>query len=274
MGKHYYLYIDDSGSRFPDKKEQRRDDGMNCFALGGILVDKVEKIVLEEKYIQLCKKWRIIYPLHSTKIRGKRDDFYWLESSAKTNEKFLSDLEDFLIDIQVIGFATVIDRDGYNSRYKETYGDERWWMCKTAYNILIERVTKYVKSQDATFEVCFEEVGKTEDRAIIQYGKDLKTMGLPFNEKTSAKYSSLSAEDFKKFMLGDASRKKKESLFIQIADLYLYPMVKRKYDESYRPWNVLYKNGKVIDSLLKDEDLSNLGIKYSCFDTLESKNPE
>ncbi len=274
MGKHYYLYIDDSGSRNPDKKEPVRADGMNCFALGGILVDEVEKVVLEEKYRQFCQRWDITYPLHSTKIRGRRDDFSWLETSSKVDDKFLADLEDMLVSIPAIGFAVVIDRDGYNGRYRGMYGDKRWLMCKTAYSILIERVSKYVDKQEATFEVCFEEVGKIEDRAIIQYGKDFKISGLPFSKETSSKYSSLEAEDFKRLFLGDARRKTKKSLYIQFADLYLYPMVKRKYDESYRPWNVLFNMGKVIDSLLLPEEVSLQGIKYSCFDTQESKNPE
>lgn len=274
MRKHYYLYIDDSGSRFPDKKQIGRNDGMNCFALGGILVEETHKIILEETYKVFCEKWKIGYPLHSTKIRGKRDDFSWLEKSAKDNERFLGELEELMISIPVIGFAVVINRDGYNSRYKDKYGNERWLMCKTAYNILMERVSKYVMRENSTFEVCFEEVGKMEDRAIVQYGRDLKSVGLPFNKDTSAKYRSLSVDDFKKVMLGDPSRKKKENLFVQIADLYLYPMIKRKYDEAYRPWNVLFNNKKVIDSILTEEDVAVLGIKYSCFDSLESKNPE
>lgn len=274
MKKHYYLYIDDSGSRFPDKKQLERNDGMNCFALGGILVEETHKIILEEKYKVFCEKWEIGYPLHSTKIRGKRDDFSWLEKSAKDNDRFLSELEELMISIPVIGFAAVISRDGYNSRYKEKYGNERWLMCKTAYNILMERVSKYVIGEDSTFEVCFEEVGKMEDRAIIQYGRDLKSVGLPFNKDTSAKYQSLSADDFKKVMLGDPNRKKKENLYVQIADLYLYPMIKRKYDEAYRPWNVLFNSKKVIDSVLSGDDMAILGIKYSCFESPESKNPE
>ncbi len=38
MSMSYHLYFDDTGSRDPDHKADKRDDRMNCFGLGGILV--------------------------------------------------------------------------------------------------------------------------------------------------------------------------------------------------------------------------------------------
>ncbi len=276
--KHFYLYIDDSGSRFPDSAEvaDRRDE-MDCFALGGILIALNDKVYVKEKYIAFCEKWNISYPLHSTKIRGMRGDFSWLNDSGKKYKDFMEDLQKLLVEIPVIGFAAVIHRPGYNERYKEKYGENRWWMCKTAYSILLERVTKYVVSQGGTFEVCFEEVGTKENNAIIEYTKKLKVEGHPFSKETSNKYESLSCEVFKNTILGDARRKKKSNLFIQLADLYLYPMVKRKYDPFYLPWLVLFKNKKIIDSIVSEENCALLGIKYSCFDvrsTVNRQNPE
>ena len=140
------------------------------------------------------------------------------------------------------------------------------WMCKTAYSILIERVAKYVSSKGGNFDVRFEQVGKKEDRAIIQYAKDLKTTGSPFNKDTSSKYHSCGTDDYRKIVLGEPRGRTKNNLFIQIADLYLYPMAKRKHDPNYRPWQVLAENKKVIDALLQEDEYENLGIKYSCFD--------
>lgn len=271
--KHFYLYIDESGSRLPDNTDTQRRNGMNCFALGGFLVEETDKAILESKYLSFCDKWGIKYPLHSTKIRGKRDDFSWLNRDSKTNERFLEDLEGLLIDIPVIGFATVIDRDGYNVRYKEKYGQDRWLMCKTAFCILVERVTKYVKSVGGTFEIRFERCGPKEDNAIIAYAKSLKISGMPFSTDSSYVYNSLQKEDFKNTMLGIPKGKTKNNLFIQFADLYLYPMIKRKYDPAYRPWNVLFHKRKVIDSILSDEDIPLFGIKYSCFDD-KTKYPD
>lgn len=271
MKKHCYLYIDDSGSRFPDKQQPTRKDGMDHFALGGILIEKNHKEVLKEKYIEFCKKWFITYPLHSTEIRGMRGNFAWLKKNSKEKEEFLEELQNLLISIPVIGFAAVIHRPGYNNRYKKRYGDKRWWMCKTTYSILIERVAKYALKQEKTFEVRFEQVGKKEDKAIIQYAKDLKMIGSPFDKDTSDKYHPLTCADYQKVILGDPRRRKKENLFIQIADLYLYPIVKRKYDPSYKPWIILLHNKKIIDAFLMKENYADQGIKYSCFDESEKQ---
>lgn len=267
MKKHYYLYIDDSGSRFPDKQDSVcRADGMDHFALGGILVSENDKDVLKEKYEEFCKKWSITYPLHSTKIRGMRANFTWLVKNSKRKKNFFQDLELFLTSIPVIGFAAVVNRPGYNNRYKEKYENKPWWMCKTAYSILIERVSKYVQDLDGDFKVRFEQGGKKEDRAILEYAKSMKVKGLPFNPNTSGKYKALVGNDFKSLIVGEPRRRKKENLFIQIADLYLYPMIKRKHDPNYPPWLSLHKHGKVIDAYLPDCDLEHKGIKYSCFD--------
>ena len=52
---------------------------------------------------------------------------------------------------------------------------------------------------------------------------------------------------------------------MQLADLYLYPMVKAGYDKNYRAYQELIKNGKIIDVVLKSEEIPTLGVKYSCF---------
>lgn len=262
----YYLYIDDSGSRFPNRQDHdSRRDGMDHFALGGVLLKDEDKDQVQQSYLSFCGNWSIDYPLHSTKIRGMRGDFIWLEGSSKQNEKFHDELEDFLLNLPVIGFAAVIHRPGYNSRYKDKYDGRPWWMCKTAYAILIERAVKFVRDQGGVLEVRFEEAGKREDRAIIEYAKKLKQEGMPFNQDSSKKYGVLMAEDFQSLVIGEPRRRKKDNLYLQIADLYLYPMAKRGYDSTYNPWVKLYKAEKVIDALIPEEQWGNLGIKYSCF---------
>lgn len=270
----YYLYIDDSGSRFPDKKSPIvRRDGMDHFALGGVLVKDTERIALLESYKAFVGSWDLDYPLHSSEIRSMRDNFIWLESSAKQREKFLEELETFLLGLPVLGFGAVVHRPGYNARYKEKYEGKPWWMCKTAYSILIERASRYVLSQGGKLRIRFEEAGKREDRAIVEYTKALKSSGMPFAANTSAEYNALTTEELKGVILGNAERKKKENAYIQIADLYLYPMAKRKYEPTYNPWIKFFEHGKVIDALLSEEELPYFGIKYSCFDHLENKKP-
>ncbi len=272
----YYFYIDDSGTRNPAKINFiNRSDGMDHFALGGVLVLEKDKKYIKDKYIVFCNNWKINYPLHSTEIRGMRNNFSWLKEDVKNREKFLNQLEEFLVSLPVIGFAAVVYRPGYNERYKKRYQDKQWLMCKTSYSILIERVSKYLRKTSSTLYLRFEGAGKKEDNLLIKYTRELKNIGHPFNSETSKKYKTLDSSDYKKIILGEPRRKNKENLFTQIADLYLYPMVKRVYDPEYPPWKIIYINKKVIDSYLDEDDLDTCGIKYSCFEYfLKNKRPK
>jgi len=260
-----HLYIDDSGSRDPDHNPVLdRRDRLDYFALGGVLVNEEDVDALLTQHRTFCDAHDITYPLHSHAIRGGRGDFGWLKRPEAAQE-FLTDLQDFLLDLPVVGIAAVIDRPGYVLRYREKYAERLWLMCKTAYSILIERAAKYADSQGRVLRVFFEETGKHEDRALISYAKDLKRDGMPFDGSNSAAYGSLAAEDFRRIVMGDPKRKTKATPMMQIADLYLYPMAKGGYDPTYRPYVKLMDNGKLIDALLKAEDRPTLGIKYSCF---------
>lgn len=233
--KRYYLYMDDSGSRLPDKIEAERKDGIDCFALGGILIKDGERAALQAAHTAFCGRWNITYPLHSTAIRGRRNDFAWLGKDREIEGRFLADLEGILLTLPVLGFAAVVHRPGYNERYKEKYGDQRWLMCKTAYTILIERVCKYVAAQGGTLSIRFEETGKQEDRALIGYTKDMKREGAPFDTGRSQQYGALGPAEYKGLIEGDPERLTKKSPAIQVADLLLYPMVKAGYDPTYGP---------------------------------------
>lgn len=263
----FYLYFDDSGIRFPDKQQKPiRDDGIDHFALGGILLKGEDRSKIIEGYKELRRRWRITYPLRSSDIRGKRENYVWLAEKA-VHDEFFKDLNDYLCEIPVVGFAAVVNRIGYNDRYEEKYGEKRWWMCKTAFSILVERATKFALANNGQLKLRFEEAGKKEDRAIINYCKDLKSSGMPFDSETSSKYSFLKANDFQGVLVGEPERQTKKSPLLQIADLYLYPMVKGGYDKMYAPYRMLMEKNKLIDALLPDEEVENRGIKYSCFDT-------
>ncbi len=36
----FHLYVDDSGSRYSDRPQAQRADGLDYFALGGVLIDE------------------------------------------------------------------------------------------------------------------------------------------------------------------------------------------------------------------------------------------
>lgn len=264
------LYIDDSGSRFPDHKpDAARADGMDWFALGGVLIEKDDLATALDLYRAFVGPWGIDYPLHSTKIRGRRGEFRWLGRDADRAGRFYRELGDFLVSLPVIGTACVVDRPGYNHRYQERYGDQRWLMCKTAYTIVIERALKYAQQRGAELEVFFEEAGAREDRALVEYHRELKRNGMPFDQGTSAGYDGLSPEAFRDGLLGDPARVTKKSPLMQVADLYLYPMVKAGY-EPYPPFDQLHAASRVIDALISEEERTRLGIKYSCFELVQN----
>jgi hypothetical protein len=108
-----HLYIDDSGSRRIDRyKTERRCDGMDCFALGGILIAEGAISTLLKAHATLTAKWKISSPLHSTKIRGRRDAFAWLGLDQSREENFLNELEKMILAFPSKGWlVSSIGRD-------------------------------------------------------------------------------------------------------------------------------------------------------------------
>jgi uncharacterized protein DUF3800 len=270
MTKKYILYFDDTGGRDPDKTNYahsgKRDDGMDCFGLGGVLIkeEDIDHILREHK--SFCSEWNLDYPLHSSRIRGGQGKFGWLKKPENAG-LFMPALQEYLLSLPVIGTACIIDRPSYVARYKKQYNEMLWYMCKTAFCILVERAAKFADKEGRKLEIFFEEAGKKEDRDIIQYMRSLKQIGSPFANNTSGDYEPLSANDFKRIILGEPRRKTKKVPMIQIADLYLYPMAKGGYDPDYPPYKKLIEEKKLIDCLLSEEEVALYGIKYSCFDT-------
>jgi hypothetical protein len=269
MTKKYILYFDDTGTRDPDKTSFQelstpRRDGMDCFGLGGIIIKEEDIDGILQKHRDFCGEWNIDYPLHSSRIRGRQGKFGWLKKSGN-EELFLPAIEEFLLSLPIISIACVIDRCGYVDRYK-TRHDRLWFMCKTAFCILVERTAKFVEGNGRKLEIFFEKSGKNEDRKIVQYLKDLKQQGNPFTPKTSGEYSPLTSEDYRRIILGDPRGKTKNVPMLQIADLVLYPIAKGAYDSHYRPYNKLREAGKLIDVCFSKDQVPFLGIKYSCFD--------
>jgi hypothetical protein len=269
-----HLYIDDSGSRNPDyqQSETRRDE-MNCFALGGILVKEEEVGALIAAHKAFCAEWKIVYPLHSHAIRGGREKFGWLKKPENALE-FLPALEELLLGLPIICIAAVLDRPGYVQRYAERYEDRLWLMCKTAFSILIERAAKHARREGRKLRVYFEQAGKAEDRALVEYTRSLKTTGMPFDQRGSAAYASLSANEFREIVRGEPRRRTKKVPMIQLADLVLYPIAKGGYDSRYRPYAKLVERGKLIDSLLSEGERPQLGVKYSCFERIYNEGPD
>ena len=168
-----------SGSRYSDKPQAQRADGMDYFALGGVLIDEAKIGAVLASHAALSDRWELTVPLHSTKIRGRRGAFSWLSTDQAKADAFLADLESFILDAPIVSMSCVIDRPGYVARYAEKH-PEPWLLCQTAFAILIERAAKYAQERDGRIAVYFEEAGKKEDRSILGYMKALKSVGMPF----------------------------------------------------------------------------------------------
>ena len=261
-----HLYIDESGARRPDRKPaEPRADRLDYFALGGVLINEEQIGEVVEAHRALLKKWNIETHLHSTKIRGRRGDFAWLGQDKAKEADFLSELEVTLLKMPVIGVACVIDRPGYTARYAKKH-PEPWLLCKTAFAILVERAAKHAHRHKAGLQIFFEQAGEAEDRAIQSYARLLETEGMPFDTQSSTAYKALAPEQFKEILIGQPNRITKQVPMAQVADLFLYPIVKGGYDASYRPYEELMKARRVIDAELTAEERPHLGVKYSCFD--------
>jgi hypothetical protein len=105
-----HLYIDDSGARRTDRDPQlKRRDAMDYFALGGLLTHEQNIGHLIDTHRRFAKKWQFEYPLHSTKIRGRRGSFAWLGTDSAKEQDFLSELEWMILGLPVVGLACVVD---------------------------------------------------------------------------------------------------------------------------------------------------------------------
>lgn len=259
------FYMDESGERAPQREISTPQTGVPWFSMGGILIKDSDEAEVRERHRVFCQKWNITYPLHSVEIRNKSQNFKWLNALQKdTLNTFYTDLENFILNIPVIGIACIISREGYHKRYIPKYGRNSWHLCKTAFNIAIERSLKYSISKNCRMRVYFERSNKQDDRRIKSYYSDLKISGMPFSSETSSTYAPLKQNDFSNYLY-DIKDKAKSSPMIQLADLYLWPISKCTIDQEYLPYLKLIERKRLIESYIPRADWPILGSKYSCY---------
>jgi hypothetical protein len=93
---------------------------------------------------------------------------------------------------------------------------------------------------------------------------------MPFAAANMALYGPLTAAEMKE-TLYEFRTKQKTSSIMQIADLYLWPMAVGGYHRSNVTYARLLGDKKLIDCHLQAEEISNLGIKYSCWELVRVK---
>jgi hypothetical protein len=163
----------------------------------------------------------------------------------------------------------VIDRPGYNHRYREKYGRQRWSLCKSAFHIVVERAAKYARESKCRLRVSPERCNKREDQMLKAYYAELKSVGLPFAVTTSEKYRPLSPAEFQQ-TLYEFKPKTKTSPMAQLADLYLWPICMGGYQADNRPYRRLVQDEKLIECRIPEPDRQMLATKYYCFDLVEA----
>ncbi|WP_271583275.1 DUF3800 domain-containing protein [Bradyrhizobium sp. CCBAU 45389] len=269
------FYMDDSGTRHPDHKVGKRaGHGYDWFALGGVLVADSDEALAREMHETFCRRWGLTEPIHSVEVRSRTKGFLWLERRPQRDRDiFYEELYQLMMGSPVVGLACVIDRPGYNARYREKYGRERWSLCKSAFTISVERAAKYARERRCRLRVMPERCNKAEDRVLKGYYENLKKDGPPFDPNTSEKYRPLSPQEFSETLL-EFAPKMKSSPMAQMADLYLWPICMGGYNPDCRPYERLKSDGKLIEYHLSREDWPNLGSKYYCFDGPEKPMPE
>lgn len=261
----FHFYIDDSGTRHPDHGDSNSGRQPNWFSLGGVIIEESEEDDLKATIQVFKDKWKITGPLHSSPIRQRKGDFAWLKDDEVQTQKFFDDLEELLVSAPVIGHGCVIDRTSYNLRYKEKYGRDRWSLCNTAFTIAVERAAKYAMRNGGRLRVFVESSSKPDEKKLQHYYHEMRGVGNPFHADRSSGYAPLEQEDLNKTLF-EFRVKQKSSPIMQLADLYLYPISRGRYESEYEPYRVLCSHQKLIDQHLDESEVAILGIKYSCFD--------
>lgn len=260
----YALFLDESGSRKPNPKDQA-----HFFALGGVFLERQNEEVVESLIASFKSRWQINphVPLHGSEIRSKKKNFAWLGKLPETEQEgFFEDLTQTITQCPVVVHACVVSRSGYLERYFQQYGQNTWEMTKSAFSILIERAAKFAATQHGSIMVYYEEAGKVEDDLMEQYFKELRTSGHPFNPATAQKYNPTPADDLSSLLRGIEGRKKSDAV-LQLADLCLYPVVTSRAQSDNRAYTAMKNAKMLVDCHLESNQVEFLGIKYYCFDT-------
>lgn len=261
------FYMDETGNRRPDQKPDRGRERRDWFGFGGVLINREDKAEAHEKWQAMVDAWRILHPFHISDMLSETKKWSWLSRiTEERRSDFWRDYRKFLSNAPVIGHACIINRPGYVARgYLEKHGADRWLLCRTAFDIAVERAAKYARSVDCKLSVVCEGAAGY-DHIVRGYFDDLKSNGLGFAEGASDKYGPLTQGEFAE-TLGSFETKGKASRLLQVADSYIYAIARGKYDQRFHLWRELRDHRRIINFQLGEADLIKaMGVKYSCFD--------
>lgn len=263
-----HLYIDESGTRHPDRPGTEAKHGHDWFGMGGILVNDEDVATVKQGLADFKKHWpKIKSPLHFTDMRAKKKNFAWLGTLEQAElNRFWSSYRTFLAAMPVSGTACVIDRPGYIARgYGSREGDAKWLLCRSAFDILLERSAKLARMKGRRLTVSFEMADPGTNQRVKSYYINLKHNGLAFDKQNSAKYEPMTVEQFAHTLLSIEGKDKANTL-MQIADSYIYSIARGSYEATYDVYDQIAKGGRLITDQVPGDKAAMLGIKTYCFD--------
>ena len=141
-------YMDETGNRQPDKRSDKSRQGRDWFALGGFLMLMSDEDEAKRLHEEIVDRLNVRQPFHFTDMLAEKKGFAWLGRLTQVErDRFWSDYKAFLCGVRALGMACVIDRPGYVARgYIEQHPDTPWLLCRSAFDITIERAAKYARA--------------------------------------------------------------------------------------------------------------------------------
>lgn len=210
------------------------------------------------------------HPLHLTDMHSRRKGFAWLDAlSARERGDFWADYHAMIAGLPVVGHACVVHRAGYRDRgYGSREGDAKWNLCRTAFNIVVERAAKIAHADGRRLRVKYEGSDPRADQALRNYWALLKAgNGLGFNAANAARYNPFPPETLAATLV-DLERKDKRSKLMQLADTFALALSRGRYQPEFSTFAALKASGRLADDHVGVAQSATLGIKYSCFDGL------
>lgn len=262
------FYMDETGNRRPDKKEDKSRQGRDWFGLGGFIIRREDEEPMKWRRDEVAIELGARSPFHITDMLSETKGFSWLgRKSEKERREFWATYQQLLCELPVVGLSCIIDRPGYVARgYLQQHGDNKWLLCRSAFDIAVERAVKYAISEGRKLRIVFESDAPF-DPIMKGYFAQLKAEGLEFDAGRSGKYQPLTADQFRETLTTIEARPKSNRL-LQLADSYIYAMARGRYDRKFGVWRDLCDHQKIMNFALQgDADrIRAMGIKYYCFD--------